>query len=81
MATSKLTRERVRAILGRDRIDDARIIAVLATDATEDELVEAIGRSQRLGLGAIVKRPMSARVDRLCQILSEAQEEGWGDER
>lgn len=42
MTASKLTRERAQEILGRGRIDDARLVAVLATGATEDELVEAM---------------------------------------
>jgi hypothetical protein len=79
--SAKLTRERVQEILGRGRLDDARLVAVLGVGASEDELIEAVGRSHRIGLGAIVKRPMSSRVARLCRILSEAKEEGWGEDR
>ena len=78
---ARLTRERVQEILGRGRLDDARLVAVLGVGANEDELIEAVGRSDRVGLGAIVKRPMSAKVARLTQILSEVKEEGWSEDR
>jgi hypothetical protein len=77
---AKLTRDKVYEIVGRGRLDDAQLAAVIATGANEDELLEAMNRTLRTGVGAETRRPLSARVARLCEILGVAQEESWGDE-
>ncbi len=77
---AKLTRDKVYEVIGRGRLDDAQLAEVIATGANEDELLEAMNRAARIGVGAETRRPMSARVARLCEILAAAQEESWGDE-
>ncbi len=57
-----------------------QIAAMIATGANEDELLEAMNRTLRVGVGAETRRPMSVRVGRLCEILAVAQEESWGEE-
>ncbi len=77
---ARLTRDKVHEIVGRGRLDDAQLAAVIATGANADELLEAMGRTLRTGVGVETRRPMSARVAKLCGILAVAQEESWGDE-
>lgn len=75
-----LTRDRVIAILGHGRLDDVRIADVIATGATEEQLLEAFSRVSRSGdVGDEVKRPAGAVVNRLVEILT-ADESDW-DER
>ncbi|MFO1118801.1 MAG: hypothetical protein U1E38_01260 [Rhodospirillales bacterium] len=71
---SRLTRERVQALVGRSRLDDHAIAEIIRTGATDLELLEAINRVTRgsSDLGAEKRKPMGRTVASLCEILAAA---------
>ena len=74
-----LTRSAIIDLVGRSRIDDHTIVEIIATGATQSELVEALNRVSRGGeVGAEKMNPMSPRVRSLCEILQSSSMD-WGE--
>ncbi len=66
-----LTRGSVLKLVGPTRLDDHAIVEIIATGASQSDLVEALSRLQRGGeVGAEKMKPMSPIVARLCDILT-----------
>lgn len=66
-----LTAEQVVRIVGRGRLEDHQIAEIIASGASEEELLEAFDRTNRGGdVGAEVQRPSNPRVEQLCEILT-----------
>ena len=74
-----LTRADILALVGPNRFDDHTIVELIATGASQPELVEALSRVQRGGeVGAETMAPMTPTVRQLCEILQTAGQ-GWDD--
>lgn len=70
-----LSRDKVIEVVGRGRLDDHQVVEIIATGATEAELVEAFTRTvARRSLGAETRRAPSARVLQLCEILESPED-------
>jgi hypothetical protein len=77
---SRLTRETVVNLVGRNRIDDHTIAEIIRTGATDLELLEAINRVTRgsSDIGAEKMKPITRTVAALCDILAAAGYD-WGE--
>ena len=68
-----LTRAAILDLVGPNRFDDHTIVELIATGATQPELVEALNRVTRGGeVGAEKMAPPSPKVRRLCEIIQTA---------
>lgn len=71
--TKRLTRDRIRQLALRHRLDDHAVAEILRVGASEPELVEAVSRLNRGDeAGPWHHRPMSRTVAKLCDILASA---------
>src|SRR5262245_30727868 len=65
-----LSRQRVLEIVGET--DDHTIAQIIATGASEGELIEAVSQAeQRVREGRPAPGPLNPRIDRLCAILNK----------
>ena len=71
---SRLTRQTVLSLVGRNRIDDHTIAEIIRTGASDLELLEAVNRVTRgsSDIGAEKMKPISRNVATLCDILAAA---------
>ncbi len=68
-----LTRADILELVGPNRFDDHTIVELIATGASQPELVEALNRVQRGGeVGAETMAPITPTVRQLCEILQTA---------